>query len=149
MIRTKLLAAGKIRRSDFYDLQNFYLKRLSPKPDIIEIDIKSSFTVSAVTEAYEAVIKSDHPLILCDEQGQNLNSEQFAHDLKKLAETSGKQIQFVIGEANGIPEKIKNMSVKKISFGRMTWPHLMARILLMEQLYRAQTILENHPYHRA
>ncbi len=87
------------------------------------------------------------PYIALDERGKNLSSAEWAELVKETAET-GQTIGFVIGGAWGLDETIRNNAVKTVSFGKQTAPHILARILLLEQLYRAETILKGKEYHK-
>lgn len=87
-------------------------------------------------------------VITLDERGKALTSEDFAKLLEEIALYHHGKVTFVIGDADGIPRFVKEKANLSLSFGQLTWPHLWVRVLLMEQLYRAQQILKNHPYHR-
>lgn len=87
--------------------------------------------------------------VCLDPGGDLLDSEAFAAELGRAAAASTARTTFVIGGPDGLGGKILAMAARRLSFGRMTWPHQIARILLAEQLYRATTILSGHPYHRA
>lgn len=87
------------------------------------------------------------PYIALDERGKNLSSAEWAELVKETAET-GQTIGFVIGGAWGLDETIRNNALKTVSFGKQTAPHILARILLLEQLYRAETILKGKEYHK-
>lgn len=87
-------------------------------------------------------------LVILDEKGENLSSSAFAQYLKSHFLKGTKNMTFLIGGANGISPFIKEKAQKTLSFGAQTWPHLLVRILFIEQLYRAQQILAHHPYHR-
>lgn len=87
------------------------------------------------------------PYIALDERGKNLSSAEWAELVKETAET-GQTVGFVIGGAWGLDEAIRNNAIKTVSFGKQTAPHILARILLLEQLYRAETILKGKEYHK-
>ena len=87
--------------------------------------------------------------IVLDERGDNLTSEQFAAMIAKMRDDGVPDLAFLIGGADGHGDEIKSAAVKTISFGAATWPHMLVRAMLTEQLYRAMTILSGHPYHRA
>ncbi len=97
----------------------------------------------------ESLLKAigDTPYIALDERGKNLSSAEWAELLKETAET-GQAIGFVIGGAWGLDERVRNKAIKTVSFGKQTVPHILARILLLEQLYRAETILKQKEYHK-
>ena len=85
--------------------------------------------------------------MMLDEKGKNYTSIEFANFIQKQIETHQK-IGFIIGIDSGISQRIKSECQSAISFGQLTWPHLFARVMLIEQLYRTQQILNNHPYHK-
>jgi len=127
-----LAVQGKLKDPALKSLYEEYKKRLSWKLTLQEgyKDLPSSF------------------FIVLDERGDTPTSDAFATLLKDVQLHHHGKVTFVIGDADGIPASLKAKAHYTLSFGRMTWPHLLARILLMEQLYRAQQILANHPYHR-
>lgn len=87
-------------------------------------------------------------IIALDERGKELTSVQFAELFRGWQREGETKIGFVIGGQDGLDESVRKKARISISFGKMTWPHLLVRALLAEQLYRAHTILTNHPYHR-
>ncbi len=87
--------------------------------------------------------------IVLDERGKNLSSEAFAAMLADLRDTGTKTATFLIGGADGHDKKITASARQTIAFGAATWPHMLVRTMLAEQLYRAMTILAGHPYHRS
>lgn len=86
--------------------------------------------------------------ILLDERGRSLDSRAFATHLQGIAESGRAELAFVIGGADGLDEGLRGEADLLLSLGAMTWPHLLVRVLLAEQLFRAQSILSGHPYHR-
>ena len=88
-------------------------------------------------------------MIVLDERGDSLTSTQFAQQLQRWRDDGVAELAFLIGGANGLDAKVRKSAQLVLSFGRVTWPHLLMRALLAEQLYRAQQILDGHPYHRA
>lgn len=87
--------------------------------------------------------------ILLDEKGKNLGSEEFAAILGRWRDDGMRECRFVIGAADGHSDDERASADLLLSFGKATWPHLLARAMLMEQLFRATAILAGHPYHRA
>ncbi|MFN4354108.1 23S rRNA (pseudouridine(1915)-N(3))-methyltransferase RlmH [Parvibaculum sp.] len=87
-------------------------------------------------------------IVALDERGKNETSEVFARRLGEWRDNATSDLAFVIGGANGLAPAIREKAVHIVSFGAMTWPHMLARTMLAEQLYRAVTILAGHPYHR-
>ncbi len=87
--------------------------------------------------------------MLLDEKGENLGSEDFAHILERWRDGGVRECRFVIGAADGHSQAEREAADLLLSFGKATWPHLLARAMLMEQLFRATSLLAGHPYHRA
>jgi len=100
-------------------------------------------------EALLARIGSGGRLVCLDAAGDLTDSQEFARNLSRDAAASVQRIVFVIGGADGLGELVLGRSDHVLSFGRMTFPHQLVRVLLAEQLYRAVTMLSGHPYHRA
>ena len=87
--------------------------------------------------------------VALDEHGKGITSEAFARQLAKWRDGGTQKVQFLIGAAAGLPEPVKTAAAMTIAFGPQTWPHMLVRVMLAEQLYRITTILSGHPYHRA
>lgn len=87
-------------------------------------------------------------VIALDERGKQLDSRGFAAALGRFADDGRREIAVLIGGADGLDGETRAAADMAVSFGRLTWPHLLARVMLAEQLYRAHTILTGHPYHR-
>jgi 23S rRNA (pseudouridine1915-N3)-methyltransferase len=87
--------------------------------------------------------------VLLDERGQNLSSEAFAALLGKWRDDGVRETRFLIGAADGHGDALRQNADLLIAFGAMTWPHMLARAMLAEQLWRATSILAGHPYHRS
>jgi 23S rRNA (pseudouridine1915-N3)-methyltransferase len=88
-------------------------------------------------------------IVMLDARGKGMTSEDFAEMLASLRDVGTKDLAFVIGGPDGLATLPGRKAGRSLAFGPQTWPHLLARVLLMEQLYRAMTILAGHPYHRA
>jgi 23S rRNA (pseudouridine1915-N3)-methyltransferase len=104
-------------------------------------------------KSYEAerLLKNYTPqnsLIVLDERGTTPTSREFANMLLTAQNAGHSECRFVIGGADGLSQEIRDNATKIISFGKMTWPHLLVRVMLCEQIYRSLTILSGHPYHR-
>lgn len=141
-----IAAIGKFKDPALKSLYEEYKKRLEWKLTLHEFEAKSSPEQEA--SSLLNAIPSSAFLMILDEKGENLNSLDFANCLKHIQLHHHGKVCFIIGGADGLSQEIKKKAQKSISFGQMTWPHLMVRVLLIEQLYRAQQILKNHPYHR-
>jgi 23S rRNA (pseudouridine1915-N3)-methyltransferase len=141
-----IAAIGKLKDPALKSLYDEYNKRLEWKINLTEFEAKPSIEQEG-TYLLGAISPSTF-LITLDENGENIKSEEFATCLKKIQLYHQGKLGFIIGGASGLSKEIKERSQKSISFGRMTWPHLLVRVMLIEQLYRAQQILKGHPYHR-
>lgn len=95
------------------------------------------------------VIPERSVIVLLDEHGDNPGSAKFAEQLAKWRAAGTSTLAFVIGGADGLAGSLRDKAAMKLSFGAATWPHQLVRAMLLEQLYRAATILTGHPYHRA
>ncbi|QSB45978.1 23S rRNA (pseudouridine(1915)-N(3))-methyltransferase RlmH [Tsuneonella flava] len=135
-----IIARGKIARSPEAELVARYEKRLS--------------WPVRITELPETGGKIPDPLspcrtVLLDERGKAMESEQFADAIDRWRDDGVREVRFVLGAADGHSDAERDAADMLLCFGKMTWPHLLARAMLMEQLYRATTILAGHPYHRS
>lgn len=99
--------------------------------------------------AISALIPGDAVTIALDERGKAIDSLSFARQLGRWRDESIANVVFVIGGADGLSPELRRTIKTALGFGTMTWPHQLVRIMLMEQIYRAATILAGHPYHRA
>jgi 23S rRNA (pseudouridine1915-N3)-methyltransferase len=149
-----ILSIGKFENSPHRLVFENYLKRLKWRVELKEFDLKNSqnFSVEKIkTGEGELILKALRPgskLIALDENARQFKSTDFAKLLADSAVNGSSNISFAIGGSNGLSQEVLNKAALKISFGLMTFPHLMVRALLAEQLYRASTIIDNHPYHK-
>ena len=88
------------------------------------------------------------PIIALDERGKTLTSPQFAEQLARWRDDGAPEACFLIGGADGLSPALQDQADHALSFGKMVWPHMLARVMLVEQLYRAASILAGSPYHR-
>lgn len=144
MTNTDIIAVGRMKRSPVLPLWEEYFKRMRPAPALYEIE-----TGDAAKENTLISEKLDEKAFVfaLDEQGRSLRSGDFSARLEKLY-AGGRKIQFVIGGADGLSRETKDRADFLLSFGNQTWPHMLVRVMLLEQLYRAQQIQSGHPYHR-
>jgi 23S rRNA (pseudouridine1915-N3)-methyltransferase len=98
--------------------------------------------------ALASVIPDKSAVVLLDPKGKNLDSDAFAAELRFWLEQARPAVTFLIGGADGLAPSLGQQATLKLSFGAATWPHQFVRIMLLEQVYRAVTILSGHPYHR-
>jgi 23S rRNA (pseudouridine1915-N3)-methyltransferase len=133
-----IIARGKIGRSPEAELVDRYLNRIAWPVKLTELSER------AATPPPSAVALS----ILLDEKGDALSSMQLAKKLDQWRDRGVREARFVIGAADGHSAEERSAADLLISFGPATWPHLLVRAMLAEQLFRATSILANHPYHR-
>lgn len=133
----KIYCGGKIKSSPFEEASAMYLKRIHLWPVQVHEMEEKQWTKLAPTP--------NSVWIALDERGKNLSSAEFYKNMISWNENY-KTVAFFVGESDGLPPLIADQSQHKISFGSMTWPHLLARVLLLEQIYRAQQRGMNHPY---
>lgn len=134
-----IIARGKIGRSPEGELVDRYLKRIAWPTRITELP-ESGGKVPPPGDNAVA--------ILLDEKGEALGSMDLARRLERWRDEGRREARFLIGGADGFSDPDRASADLLLSFGRATWPHLLARAMLAEQLWRATSILANHPYHR-
>lgn len=135
-----IVARGKIGRSEEAGLVERYLKRISWKSKVTELpDDGGTFPEPAMTPARTVAL---------DERGKVLSSTAFADVLGRWRDDGIREVRFLIGAADGHSADIKADADLLYSFGPATWPHMLCRAMLAEQLFRATAILSGHPYHR-
>ena len=139
--RCRILAVGKVRRGWIQDGINVYLKRL---PGFSITELRDS-TPDKEAEAIQAALRPDETLVALMEQGETLSSIRFSQRLEQLG---NERIAFVIGGADGLTPALKAKARWQLSLSPMTFPHELARLMLIEQLFRAQAIRQGSPYHR-
>ena len=140
--RCRILAVGKVRRGWIQEGIDLYRKRL-PGLDIVEL---RDSTPHKEADAIQAALRSDERLIALMEEGDTLASIPFARRLERYG---NERLAFVIGGADGLTAELKARASWRLSLSPMTFPHELARLMLIEQLFRAQAILQGSPYHRA
>ena len=134
-----IIARGKIGRSAEADLVERYLKRISWPVRVSELPERGGTVPEPAANAVTIVL---------DERGEALASTAFARKLENWRDTGRREARFMIGAADGHDEAARDGADLLLSFGPATWPHMLARAMLAEQLFRATSILANHPYHR-
>lgn len=145
-MNVSLIAIGRLKDPALTALYEEYKKRFEWKISLTELSSKS--TPDQESTFILNHLSSSSYIITLDERGEALSSAAFAELLKTIQLHHQGRATFIIGGADGLSQEIKEKGQKSLSFGRMTWPHLLVRVMLMEQLYRAQQILKGHPYHR-
>ena len=149
-----IAAVGRAKDGPERVLLESYLARLPWKVTLKEVELKKKELAADVRrklegEALLAALLPDTRVIALDERGKNEGSEAFAKRLGQWRDDGTRTIAFIIGGADGLDEAVRKRANAVISFGAVTWPHMLMRALLAEQLFRAHTILTGHPYHRA
>ncbi|HUP67267.1 MAG TPA: 23S rRNA (pseudouridine(1915)-N(3))-methyltransferase RlmH [Sphingomicrobium sp.] len=134
-----IVARGKIGRSAESDLVERYIKRIGWPTRISEL---------ADRGGKEPELPANSVTIVLDERGQALSSSDFAKKLEAWRDGGKREARFLIGAADGHEAARRDNADLLLSFGPATWPHLLVRAMLAEQLFRATSILANHPYHR-
>ncbi len=157
-MKLELYAIGKLKKSPMLSLLDDYQHRISGiarnlgfKPlDIHEIDHKKSLQGQSLKQYEATLLLHNTPdiMIALDETGQNVSSQDFAMLLNNYKNNNKNICRFIIGGADGLCDSVRAKANTIISFGTLTWPHMLVRVMLAEQIYRAMTILSNHPYHR-
>lgn len=146
-------AIGKLnKKSPESELINNYIKKTTWPVSIKENEEKKSLSGDALKEAESRLLMACIPIgakiIVLDERGKELSSKELAQQVAKWRDNGIQNIVFLIGGANGHTEATRKKADLILSFGRMTMPHMLARVILTEQIYRIKTILDGHPYHR-
>lgn len=154
-------AVGRLKAGPERELCGRYLERARKSGRSLGLRgfIVEEVTESRATRAKDRIaeegrtlanhLQKDDRIVCLSADGDLTDSDAFAALLAKDAERAVARTVFVIGGADGLGDGLRARADRTMSFGRMTWPHQLARILLAEQLYRATTILSGHPYHRA
>ena len=140
LILLHIIARGKIARSPEEELVARYEKRITWPVKLTELP-ETGGKIPAPLAPFRTV--------LLDERGENLSSEDLAKTLEQWRDGGMRECRFVLGAADGHSSQERAEADLLLSFGKATWPHLLARAMLMEQLFRATSILAGHPYHRA
>lgn len=134
-----IIARGKIARSPEGELVDRYMKRLTWPHKLTELPDRGGAEPPALAPSVT---------VLLDERGKALASSELAATLEKWRDGGTRECRFVLGAADGHSEAERAGADLLLSFGPATWPHLLARAMLAEQLYRATSWLAGHPYHR-
>lgn len=134
-----IVARGKIGRSPEAELVDRYLKRIQWPTKVTELSDRGGKTPELPDSSVSVVL---------DERGEALSSMELARKLEAWRDEGKREARFGIGAADGHDEEQRRRADLLLSFGSATWPHLLARAMLAEQLFRATSILANHPYHR-
>jgi len=135
-----LIVRGKIGRSPEAELVERYLKRIAWPTRVTELPDRGGAIPAASAAPFRTVA--------LDERGRNLPSSEFAAILSRWRDDGVREARFLIGAADGHDASVRDGADLLLSFGAATWPHMLARAMLAEQLFRAVSIIAGHPYHR-
>ena len=159
-MRISLFAVGRLKSGPEKELAERYLDRFAKAGPAVGLELAKITEVNESragngetrkreeAQALEKSLAEGAVLFLLDERGKALDSPEFAELIGGLRDAGKREILIAIGGPDGLDPELAARADRQLSFGRMTWPHQMVRVMLAEQLYRAVTILSGHPYHR-
>jgi 23S rRNA (pseudouridine1915-N3)-methyltransferase len=152
-MKITILSIGKFRNIDpAQELFLEYKKRLNWKIDLKELELKGNLQGEILKIKEGELLLSKVPngskIIALDEKGKMFSSPEFADVFRNYGNQGNSDLTFIIGGADGLSGELKQKADLILSFSKMTFPHLMIRSFLIEQIYRANTIISGHPYHR-
>jgi len=160
-MRLTIAAVGRTRESPEQALCDLYCERartIAPKLGISKVELLIIDTSRAATpearikeeaEKLSAKLPQAAHRIALDEAGRAMSSETFSGHIRRLADSGTRDLVFLIGGPDGLAPALRDGAQERLAFGPQTWPHLLVRAMLAEQIYRAFAILSGHPYHRA
>jgi len=143
-VKIKVAWIGKTKALAVRTLTDEYLSRLRQYADVEGVALKDE---AAVLKLCVPEARPRHTLVLLDGRGKQLSSEEFARWVKDYQDRNPTPLLFAVGAADGFTDEARQAAALVLSFGKMTLAHELARVVLLEQLYRAFTILKGHPYH--
>jgi 23S rRNA (pseudouridine1915-N3)-methyltransferase len=155
-MRIHILSVGRLKSGPEAGLIDDYLARfdrtgrplgLGPAR-VVEVEDRRGGGPAAEAALLAAALPDGAVLVALDERGDQLDSPGFAALLRRTADSGQRDLAFAIGGADGLDAALRDRAARRLSFGRMVWPHMLARVMLAEQLYRAASILAGAPYHR-
>ena len=153
MLKIKVVAVGDMKETYYREAAGEYVKRLGKwaKTEIEEVKEASYLTdpeKKRIAEGEEILKKAKGFLVLLDVKGKKVSSESFAELIDRAVLAGNGELTFVIGGSNGVSEEVKAAAKEIVSFGDVTLPHRLFRVVLLEQIYRAETILHGVSYHK-
>lgn len=148
MLKITIFAVGKLKEQFWKDAVAEYLKRLGGYADVTIRELPDSNVEKEAKALLDALPDSAVPVILLDIKGKETSSEALSHKLDTYALEGQSHICFIIGGSDGVTREVKQRATERISFGPITLPHNLARVVLVEQIYRAFKISRGEPYHK-
>lgn len=146
-MKLKIAWVGKTKETSIEQLTSEYLKRLSR---YVTAESQELASEDGLLKMVEKAAGRTHPvLVLLDQRGRQFTSEEFAELLRDQQDRGTQQLIFAVGPADGFSNQARHAADLVLSFGKMTLSHELARVILLEQLYRGFTIIKGHPYHTA
>ncbi len=149
-MKYRISTIGKIKSNDEDLVTNKYIKRIK-NIELKQYEVKTKNKEKKINEEAEKLINStpkNGKLILLDEKGENISSADLAKLILNWSNNNITCVNFAIGGAFGNGIKIKKSADKIIALGKLTWPHQMVKMMVAEQIYRIETIIQGHPYHK-
>ena len=159
-MKIAIAAVARLKPSPETTLINDYLDRAArlgmqlgvPSVDLKEVEEKKPLSGEELKKREAELLLNAVPkngvLVALDERGKTMSSRDFSSLIADFRDQGHGSLSFLLGGADGLHSDLRKQAHRTISFGSMTWPHALARVLLCEQIYRAFTIMGNHPYHR-
>jgi 23S rRNA (pseudouridine1915-N3)-methyltransferase len=155
-MRVHLCAVGRLRAGPERDLTDDYVQRFDRTGRVLglgpltqhEVEDRKGGGMAAEADLLDRAVPQGALLVTLDERGTLMSSPQFAEKLAGWRDAGRQDLAFVIGGADGIDPGLRARADASLSFGKMVWPHMLVRVMLTEQLYRAASILAGAPYHR-
>ncbi len=151
-MKIKVAWIGKTKEAAIQALTEEYLKRISRYAEVAGLALKDEGAILSLAAGDRRQKnknnknKERHKLVLLDSRGKQFSSEELAEFLER-EQVNGTPLMFAIGGSDGFSDEARRQAAFTLSLGKMTLPHELARVVLVEQLYRAFTIVKNHPYH--
>jgi 23S rRNA (pseudouridine1915-N3)-methyltransferase len=155
-MRVQICAVGRLRKGPELTLINDYLDRFAKAgrgqglgpAQVIEVEDKKNLGMGAEAALLERAVPNGALICVLDERGAQMSSPDFADQLARWRDQGRQDVAFLIGGADGLDPGLRDRADAAMSFGHMVWPHMLVRVMLAEQVYRAATILAGTPYHR-
>jgi len=151
-MKITVIAVGRAKSGPEKDLYDNYARRITLPFNLKEVEEKKPLSGAELKRREAELILARVPegamLVALDETGKTMTSPAFAKKLGEWRDESIRNVVFVIGGADGLDDSVRKRANLVICFGKMTWPHMLVRGMLAEQIYRGLTILAGHPYHR-
>jgi 23S rRNA (pseudouridine1915-N3)-methyltransferase len=151
-MRVHLLAVGRCKEAAIKSLVAEYGNRLRPALSLVEVEERKALPAAELKAREGQLLLEALPkgatLVALDEHGKSLSSQAFAEQVGRWRDSGVADLAFAIGGADGHDAALLSRADFKLSLSPLTWPHMLVRVMLAEQVYRAHSILAGHPYHR-